>query len=85
MLKPNFGILKDLIKPIQEEGTEEKDIIDEQVIRQKKQEESEEEDSDGESLKTINESMSILDNSLNMDPDYTSNNLFIDQKNAQFR
>lgn len=39
--------------------------------------------SEGESLKTINESMSILDNSLNLDPDYTSNNAFLDRKPGQ--
>jgi hypothetical protein len=88
-LKPNFGLLKDLIKPIkEEEKKEELDIIDEKRMQRRENlEESESEggDSDEDSLKTINESMSILDNSLNMDPDYTSNNLFIDQKNAQFR
>ena len=38
-----------------------------------------------DSLKKIDDSMSILDCSLNIDPEYTSNNAYIDHKAKKMR
>lgn len=65
--------LKDLIKPIKEEEVSEQSLTET------------EQSSTRDSVDTVEESMSILDCSLNMDPEYTSNNLYIDHKAIQFR
>ena len=73
LLMPEIAPLADLIAPIKEEEISEESKAMTEVSSQEG------------SLKTINNSMSILDNSLNMDPEYTSNNAYIDHKTVQFR
>lgn len=68
----NLAPLKELIPMIKEEEVSEVSM-------------SMSEDSQNESMRTIDKSMSILDCSLNLDPEYTSNNKYISHKHVQFK
>lgn len=65
--------LKELIKPIKEEEASEQSVTETEGSSVR------------DSVDSAEESMSILDCSLNVDPEYTTNNLFIDHKAIQFR